>query len=103
MMSPTNVTVSSGELHLLLCWEKENKSHEKTHFHVQMSAEFKLLNRFIDSSLNPVKRVYLLICRFCKITQILLRDEGKRKKILNTFFYLLSSDTEISMQNLPGK
>lgn len=53
MMSPTNVTVSSGELHLMLCWKKENKSHEKTHFHVQMSAEFKLLNRVYRQQPEP--------------------------------------------------
>lgn len=75
MMSPTNVTVSSGELHLMLCWEKENKSHEKTHFHVQMSAEFKLLNRvYRQQPESSITCLYLLICRFCKITQILLRD-----------------------------
>lgn len=103
MMSTTNVTVSSGELHLMLCWKKENKSHEKTHFHVQMSAEFKLLNRVYRQQPESSVSCLSFDLSFLSDNSDILRDEGKRIKLLNTFFYLLSSDTEISMQYLPGK
>lgn len=52
MMCLTIGTVSLGELHLILCWGKI-MSHEKIHFHVQMSAKFILLNKDYKQQSEP--------------------------------------------------